>query len=321
MDRSFSRGPQEPDAGENLAFDFSDEGAADEKNFGESDHAPTDDWQVGDTPDDLDERPEPRIDQPTEESAEEPVKRKIASRPDPPTAPYEPISEPWVDTPPPAAAFGAESRGPAADRNRGADRLSDDVAFFEAPGNLHTSGWFLALFFALAVGFGILSVLICGAPIASARLLGQVPGLSDHFSRPIVPATLVALHEVHASYQTIKGGEPALVVSGVAQNVGNDPLHAVQIAVDLLDSEQQRVTGQATYCGNGLSAKMVSEMTPREIEFLQRLDPEKSFSIAPSQSAPFLMVFVNPPAKIANFRISVPRADRAATAPQAPNPS
>ena len=53
---------------------------------------------------------------------------------------------------------------------------------------------------------------------------------------------------------------------------------------------------------------MLSEMTPREIEFSQGLSPQKSFAIEPSSAVPFLMVFINPPAHAGNVRLSVSKA-------------
>jgi len=124
----------------------------------------------------------------------------------------------------------------------------------------------------------------------------------------MVPAMLVALHDVHADYQKVKGGQTALLISGTAENVGGAPLHAVLLAVDLLDDSGKQIASAAAYCGTGLSLKMVGEMTPREIEFLERLDPQKNFAVQPSQSAPFLLVFIEPPRKVANLRIQVAKA-------------
>ena len=120
---------------------------------------------------------------------------------------------------------------------------------------------------------------------------------------------MVALHDVRADYESIKGGQTALLISGTAENVGGEPLHAVLLAVDLLDGGGRQIASNAVYCGNGLTPAMVSEMTPREIEFLQRLDPQKNFAVGPSKTAPFLMVFIDPPRKIANLRIQVAKAD------------
>jgi hypothetical protein len=82
----------------------------------------------------------------------------------------------------------------------------------------------------------------------------------------------------------------------------------VLLAVDLLDDSGKQTASAAVFCGNGLNAKMVGEMTPREIEFLQRMDPPRNFAVEPSKTAPFLLVFLDPPRKIANLRIQVAKA-------------
>ena len=57
---------------------------------------------------------------------------------------------------------------------------------------------------------------------------------------------------------------------------------------------------------------MLGEMTPREIEFSQGLSPQKAFAMEPSASAPFLMVFIDPPAGAGKIRIAVTKATAAA---------
>jgi predicted Zn finger-like uncharacterized protein len=297
LSRPFSRESEEPDAGENLTFDFNDEGkAALPQDLPEVpvQNDNDDDWQVGEPAADL-----------------TPV--AISARPSP-------IEIVRADPPRPAPRADAEdlqfaqprfaraARESAAERGSTLDRLADDVAYIEPRGTAHSAGWFIAVFFLVAAGFGLASMVICGEPIASARMLSGMPGFGARFARPIVPATLVALHGVRAQYLPIKGGAIALVVSGMAENVGNDPLHDILIAVDLLDSAQRQIAGQASYCGSGLSEKMVGEMTPREIEFLQRLDPQKNFALAAAHSAQFLLVFIDPPRQTATLRISVAKA-------------
>ena len=90
------------------------------------------------------------------------------------------------------------------------------------------------MFFVVAIVFVAASSLICSEPVASARLLGETPQIGLYFARPIVPAMLVALHDVHAEYRTLKGGQVALVITGTAQNVGGRALHLVQIDGDLV---------------------------------------------------------------------------------------
>ena len=86
---------------------------------------------------------------------------------------------------------------------------------------------------------------------------------------------LVALHDVRSEYYTLKGGHVALVISGDAQNVGTRPLHLVEIDADLIGDGAHPIASQSVDCGNELSAKMLGEMTPREIEFSQGLSPQK----------------------------------------------
>jgi predicted Zn finger-like uncharacterized protein len=309
MNRPFSREPDEADPGENLKFDFSDEGtvSSEQEDPGvvrEHDRDArhefdrnNDEWQVGDTPEDF----------AAAVAAVTPAPIEIAPTPAPriiPHADEEESTQPGF----PVATAAVNIRNLAADRGLISDRLPDDVAYIESRGAAHSAGMFIAAFFLVAVAFGLASMVICGEPAASARMLAQMPGFGTRFNRPIVPATLVALRDVHARYLPIKGGADALMVSGTAENVGDDPLHGILIAVDLLDGAHRQIAGQASYCGNGLSEKMVGEMTPREIEFLQRLDPQKNFTVSAAHSASFLMVFIDPPRQTATLRISVAKA-------------
>ncbi len=175
-------------------------------------------------------------------------------------------------------------------------------------GATHSSGFFIAIFIFVAIAFLVASAVICGEPAASVRMLGQAPQIGAYFARPVVPAMLVALHDVRSEYYTLKGGHVALVVTGNAQNVGNSPLHLVQIDAYLIGDSAHPIASLSVYCGNELSATMLSEMTPREIEFSQGLSPQKAFAIDPSASAPFLMVFIDPPGGAGKIRLAVSKA-------------
>jgi hypothetical protein len=165
------------------------------------------------------------------------------------------------------------------------------------------------MFFLVAIVFFGASALICGEPAASARILSAAPQIGGYFARPIVPAMLVALHDVHSQYYALKGGHVALVITGTAQNVGTRPLHLVGIDADLIGTSPRPVASQSVFCGNELSAKMLGEMTPREIEFSQGLSPPRTFVMDPAASAPFLMVFIDPPTGAGKIRISVSKAE------------
>jgi hypothetical protein len=125
---------------------------------------------------------------------------------------------------------------------------------------------------------------------------------------PATTAQLVALRDVYASYQHSKDGQNRLVISGTAENVGTAPLRAVQLTAALRDGERRSLASRAVYCGNNMSAGMISQMTPHEIEFYQKLEPAKTFTLEPSASCRFVAVFINPPGAAHAYDVSVSQA-------------
>ncbi len=212
-----------------------------------------------------------------------------------------------------------ETRAPAFDARKPEREAQAEPAGEErAPAlgrPVHSSGFFLACFFFVALAFGAISLLIAGEPAASTALLSALPTIGDRFVTPAPASVQIALREVHAAYQSINGRRQALVITGQALNVGNQPLHEVQIAVSLLDGSQQGLARQAVYCGNGLSGRMISQMTPRELDFYQKLEPPKTFLLQASDSSPFVAIFVEPPAGAGSFAVEVERAGRGSSEP------
>jgi hypothetical protein len=156
--------------------------------------------------------------------------------------------------------------------------------------------------------FVVLTLVICGIPSASAELMRRMPLIGPEFEQPTPLENLVSASDVQSNYQTVKDGHNALVVTGVVKNNSTVPLHTVQIGVRLLDASQHEVASSAVYCGTTLSPRMIGEMTPHELEFLQKLDPQKTFVLEPGHAAPFLMVFIDPPRNLNHFAVAVSKA-------------
>ena len=311
LNRTFGDREQKADTGENFRFDFNDE----RHELGDSEqhhqdhqqdeitapeHSDDDRWQVGEAPAEFDAEPSryapTMTDAHTTDAHEQPARPSPASAHR--VAAALKAARPRIAEPPQAAKSAGYELG----------HVGEDEDDMPMLGKSYASGYFVAMFFVVAIGFVVASGLISSEPVASARVLSQAPGIGSYFARPIVPAMLVALHDIHTEYRTLKGGQMALVITGTAQNVGARPLHLVQVDADLLGDVGHPAASLGVYCGNELSTKMLSEMTPREIEFSQGLSPQKSFAIEPSGAAPFLMVFINPPAHAGNVRLSVSKA-------------
>jgi predicted Zn finger-like uncharacterized protein len=307
LNRTFDDRDQKADTGENLRFDFSDErgeiaGAPPEREL-ERPEPHDGGWQVGDTPADFEHAPMRQS--PTMMADPEPAPRPLPTTVRRMAAPLEAEAPRFAQ--PPAQAKSGFHLG----------ETDDDAAEPAFTGATHASGLFLAMFFFVAIVFLGASAIICDEPAASTRILSQAPRIGGYFARPIVPAMLVTLHDVRSEYYTLKGGHVALVIIGTARNVGTRPLHLVGINADLIGASPRPIAIQSVYCGNELSAKMLGEMTPREIEFSQGLSPPRTFAMDPAASAPFLMVFIDPPTGAGKIRISVSRADAIATSDSA----
>src|SRR5579862_8840960 len=305
LNRPFGDREQKADTGENLRFDFSNErdeiGEAPPERELERPEPDDGGWQVGDTPSEFESAPARRA--PSMMDEPEPAPR--------PTATARRAATPLRAPAPRFAPAQAQGRPAGFQLGEAGDEGSESAA----AGGTHASGYFLAMFFFVAIFFLGASALICGEPAASARILGAAPRIGGYFARPIVPAMLVTLHDVRSEYYTLKGGHVALVISGIARNVGPRPLHLVEIDAAVLGDDGHPLASQSVDCGNELSARMLDEMTPREIEFSQELSPQRAFEMSPSASAPFLMVFVDPPAGAGTIRISVSKAVATAAAP------
>jgi predicted Zn finger-like uncharacterized protein len=182
---------------------------------------------------------------------------------------------------------------------------------------LHSAGYFIGLFAMVIFGFGIVTVVIQSAPIAIAGLLSALPIVGEGLEPPISAAQRVALGQVQAQYAKLKGNQTALVISGTVENLTSGALGAVRIEAALTASSPQPLRSQAVYCGNSLSSKMIGEMTSHEIEFFEKLDAPKSFTLAPQATAPFVIVFIAPPAGAGHFQLRVVSADPAAAPPPA----
>jgi predicted Zn finger-like uncharacterized protein len=172
----------------------------------------------------------------------------------------------------------------------------------------HSARFFLLLMFVVGAGFGFLTLLIHSAPSGSSAALSYLPLVGDRFVIAATPAKLVALRDVAAGYQRSKEGRNALVISGTAENVGTASLRIVQLTAVLRDSQRRSLSSETVYCGNSVSAGMIGQMTPHEIEFFQKLEPAATFTLEPMGSCRFVAVFINPPSSVHTYEVSVSQA-------------
>ena len=191
--------------------------------------------------------------------------------------------------------------------------IPDERPFIERA-ELHSARSFIGLFFVVALVFVVLTLVIYGIPSASAELLRRMPVIGPEFVQPVRLENRLSVADVQSSYQSIKDGHHALALTGTVTNNSDLPLHTIQIGVHLLDADQHDLASSAVFTGTTLSPRMIGEMTPHELEFLQKLDPPKNFVLQPGHAAPFLMVFIDPPREVRHFAVAISRAQPPETA-------
>jgi len=260
---------------ENLSFDFGDD-SAEEHHLGDAPEAAQpedryDRWRVGDA---------------EEEHA----------APPPPT--------------PEMSRYQAR-RAAIAQTSRRMDRSFVTSAEPPEHGRMRSSGFFLGLFVLIVIGFGIFTFLLGVSPSLSRELLTQLPVIGGQFTSAPARQNAVSLADVHAEYRVLDGHRRALIVSGRAENRGAEPLHTIEVGVSLVDNQQHPMVSQSVFCGDLVSPKIVSQMTPHELQFFQKLAPPKNFALKSGDSSPFFVMFIDPPPKAANFQVSVLKAEPA----------
>jgi predicted Zn finger-like uncharacterized protein len=204
LDRTFSRERSEDiETGENLSFDFAGEpGPGESQSEAESGdeehHEHSDDhWEVGETPDDTPSaREATRHEMPSEPEPDEPPSPPppVFKAPPRPTVVHREPSPQEFERPQFTGSRSDEDESPRASMP-GAE-IPEEVAYFAAHKPAHSAVWFLGLFAVIAIAFAITSLVVHMEPAAIARVLSEAPRVGSHFQRPMVPATLVALHDV-----------------------------------------------------------------------------------------------------------------------------
>jgi hypothetical protein len=270
--RSFAE--EESRTPENLTFDFGDDSG--------------EEHQLGETSQTAEDRYEDRYDR---WSVGDPEAEQAMPRPTPELSRY-------------------QARRAALQESRRVDRAA--IAAQEPSENrVRSSTFFLGLFALIVIGFGILTFILGISPSLSRELLSQLPVIGGEFTAVAPHQSPVALNDVHAEYRVLDGHRRALIVSGKLENRGAEPLHTIELAVSLVDNQQHPVLSQSVYCGDLVSPKIVSQMTPHELQFFQKLAPPKNFALKSGDSSPFFVMFINPPPNVANYQISVLKAEPA----------
>ena len=157
--------------------------------------------------------------------------------------------------------------------------------------------------------FVLVAVIYQVNPQPLDSVLRRIPWYgSAVFENRHIKRTLV-FESLASGVQPVMNQTEVFVISGKLVNRNDRSVHQVRIEAQLFDAEGKQVGQQITFVGNAISARIIQDMTFREISLLQSLKPQSAYRIPANKSADFTIVFPKPKAPVESFTCRVVSAE------------
>jgi hypothetical protein len=113
--------------------------------------------------------------------------------------------------------------------------------------------------------------------------------------RRLSPA-VIQIAGLRGEYMRVKGDELVFAVAGTAVNGGTIPVRGLRVEGWVTGSAEIRHTVTV-----GARPRQIADLSLREIGLLQALEPPTTWSLAPGETIPFLIVFPEPSDDLKEF--------------------
>ena len=163
-------------------------------------------------------------------------------------------------------------------------------------------------------GFAALALVLRSSPERAAAWLSRLPVAGAQFASDRNLTTKIELRNVQGKYQRLRNARRVFVISGDARNNSPVTVERIEVAGALYGLGGGELDQKVVTTGNRTT---LTDLSEAEIVLLQRLDP--AIALAPGQSTPFLIVFLEPPRELREFSsrvLSVRPTRRASTPPR-----
>ena len=165
-------------------------------------------------------------------------------------------------------------------------------------------------------GFAALALVVRVAPEQTSAWLSKLPFAGAGFAHDRNLTTKVELKNVQGRFQRLRNARRVFVISGDARNNSPMTIERIEVAGALYGLGGGELDQKVVTTGNRTT---LTDLSEAEIALLQRLDP--AIALAPGETTPFLIVFLEPPRELREFSsrvLSVRPTRRASTPPLRP---
>jgi predicted Zn finger-like uncharacterized protein len=163
-------------------------------------------------------------------------------------------------------------------------------------------------------GFAALALVVRVAPERTSTWLSRLPIAGAGFAHDRNLARKVELRNVQGKFQRLRNARRVFVISGDARNNSPMTIERIEVAGALYGLGGGELDQKVVTTGNRTA---LTDLSEAEIVLLQRLDP--AIALAPGETTPFLIVFLEPPRELREFSsrvLSVRPTRRASTPPR-----
>ena len=153
---------------------------------------------------------------------------------------------------------------------------------------------------AVTLTFVLLSIYVFMHRGRVAELLAQVPVVGTDLAAVRLNPAHVQLTDVRGEYARVQGDTLVFVITGRAINNAPVPVGAIAIQGSIAGTHEQR---RLVYAG--AAPRHVNDLSQREIDLLQTLQPPDHWRLLPGEEGDFLVAFVDPPLPLREFSVEV----------------
>lgn len=162
----------------------------------------------------------------------------------------------------------------------------------------------LILLVLVVASYGVLARTLYANPEWANGLMRRVPVLGEGLRSQLFNDQ-VDLINVEGGYQRTKDGKLFFLVTGQAVNHASVPLRQVQVVARLLDEEGNVLYEKPTFCGSSVPLGVLRDLSLDAMAIIPHLKPSGRMGIDPGETSPFVIVFTDVSAPVAQIATEV----------------